>query len=394
MSKNRVIVFTDHFRPARAAGGIITSLENLFSEIGKKENFIVISGNRDLGSKISIVKFVNRWYKQENVRVLYKLSIHNIFLIISIALNKKNKRFILPSFFSPLGTILPLITLRIRKMIYGETDVIIIIFARGQLFSNAFLVRSKKKNRYLKIAKLFSLLSGANLIYSSAYELEKSVLASKHFDLTETIIPDMLSNKFFYDNINVTHPSLTRNIDEDFINVLCVGRIHRIKRIHKVVHFLQNLNCALKIKINICGPIEDKNYWHEILSDLNNDKIVLNFMDTLNGEDLKSQYLKSDILCVFSKTENFSYVVPEALSLGCPVILTNGVYWSGFSSDCILCISENFNASDSLAATKYINSIYHNRFLYSQLSRSFLKFYISKHQAKYIFDFHRLLTVK
>ena len=394
MSKHRVIVFTDHFRPARAAGGIITSLENLFGEIGKEAKFIVISGNRDLGSKVPITKFVNRWHKQANVRVLYKLSFQSINSIISLSLNKKNKRFLLPSFFSPLGTILPLIVLRLRKLIYGEADITVIVCARGQLFGSAVEISATKKNGYLKLAKLFRLLSGTKLIYSSADELDKSVLNSNHYNFTETVIPDVLSTKKFHDNIVFPHPSLTRTTEKEFINVLCVGRIHRIKRIHKVVHFLQNLDCALKFKINICGPIEDDNYWQDILSDYNNDKIMLSFLDTLNEEDLKVQYLNSDFLCVFSITENFSYVVPEALSLGCPVILTNGVYWSDFTDDCMLCVSEHFDASDSLAATQYIDSIYYNRFQYSQLSRSFLRSYMSKYQENYLHDFKKNLKLK
>jgi glycosyltransferase involved in cell wall biosynthesis len=58
------------------------------------------------------------------------------------------------------------------------------------------------------------------------------------------------------------------------------------------------------------------------------------FTGMLQGDDLKSAYVRADAFALVSQKENFGYVVVEALACGIPVVLSIGV---GIGSDLPVC---------------------------------------------------------
>ena len=94
MRHSRVIVLTDFFRPARSAGGIVASLENLFLETEKAFRFLVITRNRDLTSKLLSCKN-DMWYKQKSQSEIY----YPFYIQLQSFIEYKKIKGFLPSFF-------------------------------------------------------------------------------------------------------------------------------------------------------------------------------------------------------------------------------------------------------------------------------------------------------
>lgn len=392
MSKTRVLVITDYYRPAREAGGIVTSLENLFSVTSKKFNFFVLTKNNDLLTPTSFYQDNILWRRQNEVRVQYRLSFLNLGKIIKFVINKKNKNFILPSFFSPLGTIVPLLFLKLRKIWLREKNLKVIVFAKGQLYPQSIEHKRIKKLVYLKLAKFLALLKDVKIVYSSNQELEQSILFHPKYECLFYTIPEFLSDNFY--KIKLARDDLPEAKVQKYFNILFVGRVHRIKRIREAMVLFASLDFKQPLMLKICGPIEDKNYWNELeqLAAINENKLLISYKGTLSEPELVQEYVTSDLLCVFSKNENFSYVIPEALSNGCPVALTSKIYWANFSNDILLPVSESFGREDVKNLTKFMNLISNNREGHSKSSKAFINSYIEKMQPNFVEDFYRLFT--
>ena len=73
----KIIIFSRYFKPAIKAGGPIQSVENILKFFGKKYNFLLVTGDRDLDGKIfKNINFnnFNYWF------ILIKNNCINLFL--------------------------------------------------------------------------------------------------------------------------------------------------------------------------------------------------------------------------------------------------------------------------------------------------------------------------
>jgi len=136
----------------------------------------------------------------------------------------------------------------------------------------------------------------------------------------------------------------------DKLRFVFLGRIHKIKGIELLLEsWSRTLGSKADCELHIVGPEEDPEYTSELKKFLSNSNITnVYFQGVLRGPDKINFLLSCDILTITSHSENFSLVVSEALSLGLPVIATEGVPWPRLNEkECGWWISRN---SDTLGA--------------------------------------------
>lgn len=390
MQTDKLIVITDHYRPARASGGIVTALENILGELACHKSILVITKNNDLGSKTPLVQDSNKWKKQGRIRVNYSLSLAKLYFLIYVLLNTRNTNFYFPSFFSPLSTILPLIILKLRTVVSPSCNINVCVAASGQLYETAVARKRLKKRAFFKISSLIGLYNNTTIIYSSDLERNSSVLNEFKHKTKSVIVPNFLSKDKYYRNINSTRLNRDFLSNEEQINLLFVGRIHRIKRIEAIIEHIKAAKFKKKVIINICGLIEDESYWRELTSSvkkLSEVNVQIEYHGLLDEEALSRSYRNADCLCLLSETENYSYVVPEALSCGCPVIISDGVFWSQFEEDCITILGASMSLEANIVFREKVLDIIKNKKTYAAKCVQFIEEYIGGSQQEVVRKF-------
>jgi glycosyltransferase involved in cell wall biosynthesis len=101
-----------------------------------------------------------------------------------------------------------------------------------------------------------------------------------------------------------------------------------VKNIHHAVRLLKDLEG--QIELDIYGPIEDLTYWEkckEEIKKIKNKRIVIAYKGTVKDEDIYDVLKKYHFLYFMATTENFGYIIYEALSMGCPTLISDRTLW-------------------------------------------------------------------
>ena len=113
----------------------------------------------------------------------------------------------------------------------------------------------------------------------------------------------------------------------DTLSLITISRITPIKNIIFLLQVLKRLE--FKVVLNLIGPIEDKGYWQKcknIIGSLpDNCKVVC--LNEISPDQIRGCFLKSDLFISASLNENYGHSIVEALSEGCPVIISDQTPW-------------------------------------------------------------------
>ena len=113
--------------------------------------------------------------------------------------------------------------------------------------------------------------------------------------------------------------------------ILFVGRIHPIKNLEFLGRVFQSLLSKLQapVKLLIAGP-DDHAYAEQLKAYYQNLGIGehVQFLGEVLGEQKDTLYRACDLFVLPSHTENFGFVVIEALAAGLPVIVSDKTPWA------------------------------------------------------------------
>lgn len=119
-------------------------------------------------------------------------------------------------------------------------------------------------------------------------------------------------------------------------NLLYVGRIMELKRIHLALEALKKLveTGFPKAHLNIIGPVSSNIYFDHLKELVLKFQIQKNvsFLGEMEQLDLVNHYQSADLLMLPSKSESFGMVIVEAMACGTPVA---AIYSSGGPEDII-----------------------------------------------------------
>lgn len=193
----------------------------------------------------------------------------------------------------------------------------IIWSVRGELSPNALKFSRIKKKPILFLYKKWA----KNILFHSTSEKETEEIKTVFGDVNIIELP------------NLIQPS-TRRDDITKKQFLYLGRIHRIKAIHKMIEGFSKSKQFMNsdFKLVIVGKHEERHldYYEELLKLIQSKNLheKIEFKGHLIGKDKEKIYAESYALVLPSETENFGNVVIESLNQGTPVIASKGTPWS------------------------------------------------------------------
>ena len=115
------------------------------------------------------------------------------------------------------------------------------------------------------------------------------------------------------------------------LRLVTVARIARNKNILGAIEMLQGI--AGSISFHIYGPREDSDYWAECEAMIRklSTNVVVRYCGELDPAETSSRISQYDAFLLPTHGENFGHSIVEALSGGCPVIISDRTPWKALA---------------------------------------------------------------
>ena len=185
---------------------------------------------------------------------------------------------------------------------------------RGELCTGAFR-KKYKKIPYITALKILGLIRDVHFQSTSDEETET---IKKWFGVSE-------SKLHFLTNI----PSIPKEEYPHRQKESGSAWLIFLSRIIWKKNLLFALQCLREVKGNvqfdIYGPIEDKEYWEKCQQEIKTlpDNIKVNYCGLIGHDEVHKTFAQYDAFLFPTLSENFGHVIVEALSVGCPVIISD-----------------------------------------------------------------------
>lgn len=279
-------------------------------------NLIVVNTRiqtlEDAGRFIFVDEYINILSKEFEVKVFENLKKDTLSFILFVIKNRNKIKLIS---FHNIWCIDLIILLWISRIIRIQID----IFAHGTLEPWALLQGSNKKKIFLFILNKLS-----------NERLQLVAITKEELHSLRNIFPK-IRLKFVKPLINLTRSSEIEIKEKS--KYLYIGRFHKKKGLLELIKAwsLVETNYTSKIELHLYG-FGDEEYLKEMKDLIYDYKLKRCFVHgKVDGQE-KEKILKEAFCFILpSHSENFGYVIPEALSKGCYIITSKFTPWSDIS---------------------------------------------------------------
>jgi glycosyltransferase involved in cell wall biosynthesis len=316
--KIKVLILMEYFVPSIKGGGPIRSIKNLVDNLSDDIDFYIITNDRDLGDNNPFNNIpADVWSEIGNIHVYYtNLKKLNLKRYRSLIEEVNYDVLYLNSFFSFRSTIIPILF-----SLFGKIDNKKIILApRGEFSVAALSMKKTKKTLYMMLFRVFKIHK--KIIWHATTNIEKNDIISTFGSNLKIHIANNLTSKFSENNFT---KNLTKNIGE--VSLVYISRIHPMKNLLSVLDSMKHVDG--NISLDIYGPIEDDKYWSKCMNLINNLKIKVNakYCGIIQNEKIIELYKNYHFFILLTLGENFGHAIAEAMSGGCPVIISDRTPW-------------------------------------------------------------------
>lgn len=335
MSKPRVLIFVDYYLPGFKAGGPIASVSRMVKNLRADFDIRIFTRDRDLGDKRAYQGIKsNDWNDLGGIPIYYadpeQLNGQTIEQVVADA---KPELVYLNSYFSVLSRTVLMLSKRGKL---GEAKVA--LAPRGEFSLGALALKQAKKKAYLKVAKLAKLTDNVVWHVSSEHERDDVLRAAGKNCKTIIEAPDLVSL-----GVDFSSPSIAK--ESGTAHFAWLSRISPKKNLLGAIEMLGGIQ--REATLTIYGPIEDKGYWARCEDSIGqlpkNVKVV--HAGGLRPDEVVENVGKHHFFLFPTFGENFGHVIPEALSAGCPVLLSDQTPWLDLyekSAGWVMPLEDNF----------------------------------------------------
>lgn len=316
-----VLVISNYYLPGSRSGGGTRTIVNTVERLSDKFRFRIITRGYDAGDgqrPYDTVK-LGEWNTVEGVEVLYLKRDGDIARALPDAIGEFDPSVLYAnSFFSPLTVA----SLRLRKK--GKTGGLPFILAPcGELSEGARRLKKLKKAVFIRSAFAAGLYK--DLIWKASSELEKSEIVRLGIPAGSVIVaPDLPPKEIFSGYSADEKPRKEAGI----VRLVFVSRFDRKKNLKWL---LENVRPAEgEIILDAYGTVEDQQYLTEFRDAARSadSGIKATFVGPLDHRDVPATMFRYHFKVMPTLGENFGHVFLEALSAGCPLIISDRTPWS------------------------------------------------------------------
>jgi len=313
MKRKKILITIDWFLPGTRSGGPVRSYANMLDHLGTYYDFYVVTRDTDfLSDEVYSGIQSNAWNKINDHTQIYYFSKN--------ALTKKNLKALFDKtefdaayvngIYSWYFSILPVLLLKKHPNV--------IVSARGMLNPQAFSVKPLKKKLFLTIAKLFNVYKNVKFHATNTDEANHiNRIIGKRFEVK--IAPNLPRK--------IEHLNIEKRVLKSPLKLVNVARVSIEKGTLKMIEALKTTQTD--VMLDIFGPIYDEAYWEKCqmaIAKLPN-RITVTYKGFIESALVLETIKAYDFFILLSEGENFGHSILEALSVGCPVIISENTPW-------------------------------------------------------------------
>lgn len=318
--KKRILIFSDYYLPGYKSGGGMRTIVNIVTSLNSRYDFFIITNDHDGRSDLTPYDNVklNDWNFVEGAKVFY-LSKSNTSFYKILKLIKDIEPDILysNSYFSVFNIYL-LILKRLNKL----KTISFIISPCGELSGGALEVSLYKKTLFMFLARLFRVQRG--IFWKATHEEEKREIAKLGVpDEKIFIAPDLVSNVRYDKYEQLEKPEKSKGS----VKFVFLSRFSEKKNFKFFLEQLKELKG--NIAVDIYAPVDVESYWLECLELIKRlpPGIKIEKKEPIPHSKVLETLFKYHFFAMPTLGENFGHVFLEALSAGCPLLISDRTPW-------------------------------------------------------------------
>jgi len=356
-----IVTLLGAYLPGYKAGGPIRSVANMVVALGEELSFKIITMDRDMGDPVPYPGVeIGRWIPVGNADVMYLSSGWKGLFRLMALLNSLDTGSVLylNSFFSRRFSMLAIF---MRWMGICKPKCIVLA-PRGEFSQGALCLKSKRKLFYMRLSSWLCLYQG--IIWHASTVLEEADIRREMSDISFVNVAALLpedskicgSRKT---GIIVTAKDLPLMSERNGgmkplkragqLRIVSISRISPMKNLLYSLKMLQGLSGD--VSFDIYGPLEDVEYWNQCKKVIGTlpSNIVVKYKGMVEHESVGRIFAEHNLFLFPTLGENFGHVICEALSAGCPVLISDQTPWrnlqkEGVGWDIPLAETERFRA--------------------------------------------------
>lgn len=320
----KILTLVDCFLPGYRGGGPVTSISNLVRQLGNDFRFQVVTCDRDKGTSQPYTNIpVNRWHIVEGIDVCH---LSPDFLqegrLLELLRNCEHDALYINSAFSWRFALQPLMWRRLGFLPRRP----LVVAPRGEFCPGALKVKAHKKRMFLAGAKLSGLYN--DIIWQSTSPQEKQDLErflGRRIDIH--LAPNLSRPPLDWSEIATARPK-----QPGLLRLLFASRICEKKNLLGALKLLKGLPGT--IEFDIAGPLKDPLYWrrcNKLVEQLPSN-VTVRYLGSLPPQEMPAQLRDHDLYFLPTWSENYGHVIIEALSAGCPVLISDRTPWTNIEA--------------------------------------------------------------
>lgn len=317
MSRPRILISMRHYEPAFRHGGPIRSVVNLVAALRDEFDFKIVCLARDHGQRRRLEGIEEDvWLTRNGAQVCYlDVGLSRPFKLIKTLRSTDYDAVYLNSFFEPLFSTLPALLMKTGLLKRKP----IIMAPRGEFSPGALELSALKKALFVRFRSLTGLY--AHACWQATTEHEAMDIRRA---LGEKIRVQMVPNLS-------TMVAPIQNLRSEKIagrlRIIFLSRISPMKNLLALIRAARRLRGS--ILLDIWGPVFDAEYWrqcqHEIA--LLPSSVLASYHGECRHELVGDALARAEVFVLPTLGENYGHVIYEALSAGCPVVLSDKTPW-------------------------------------------------------------------
>jgi len=306
------VVFAPFFPPAVNGGGPIRSLAALVSTSPLPGRVATLTSDRDLGASVHLPITSNAWTSWNGHRLYYgSVDRPRELMRLMLAATRLNYNvYYLNSFFDWRFSLVPQLVASMRR-----DRPAILLAPRGEMGAGALSRRSLKKQVLIALYKLVGQHKRVTFHATGPDEARdiRGTFGSHVKIVTRT-------------NQTLLPQKAVQTPDPPRVRLIFAGRVVPHKGLLTVLEALRDI--TPRILLTVIGPEEDEGYARQcraVAGELEHD---VQFEGSMPHETILAEMSESTCLVLPTAGENFGHVLAEALSMSCPVLVSDSTPWS------------------------------------------------------------------